>query len=185
MNGRVLSRSGNPSNRPWKGRDASSPVSRASVGCMGSSEVGIAGDCSATHAEHSAASAFTLDVLHSSSPCHKFRKAKWKNVRQWSKIFTVIWIEMFWSSIYMNRFETYIKSKQRTALAFLNSTKICPVLKDGKNTYQKVEKLNYKIWSLHLPDPPECGYTARYYMGCCSGDGAGEDLPLGSWVHAR
>jgi hypothetical protein len=43
---------------------------------MGSSEVGIAGDNSATHAEHSAASTITLDVLHSSSPYQKFRKAK-------------------------------------------------------------------------------------------------------------
>jgi hypothetical protein len=45
---------------------------------MGSSEVGIAGGNSATHAEHSAASTFTLDVLHSSSPYQKFRKAKMK-----------------------------------------------------------------------------------------------------------
>jgi hypothetical protein len=33
---------------------------------------------------------------------------------------------------------------------------------------------------LDLPDPIEWGYTAGCCIGCCSGDGAADDLSLGS-----
>jgi len=85
--GKVVSRSVNPLNRsvlePLTGIVASGSglTGGASLSCLGSSEAGrsattIAGGNSANHAEHSAASTFArrMDVPHSSSSCHEFRK---------------------------------------------------------------------------------------------------------------